>query len=70
VNDILWHEVADFYGHGSQERIYVTRRDDPGNTTVIFGDGKTGARLPTGQENVTAKYRKGIGLADWSRPTN
>jgi hypothetical protein len=62
VNDILWHEVADFYGHGPQERIYVTRRDDAGNTTVIFGDGKTGARLPTGQENVKAKYRKGIGL--------
>ena len=62
VNDVLWHEVADFYGHQSQERIYVTRRDDAGNTTVIFGNGKTGARLPTGQENVKAKYRKGIGL--------
>ncbi|HXT63372.1 MAG TPA: putative baseplate assembly protein [Pyrinomonadaceae bacterium] len=62
VNDVLWHEVPDFYGHEPQERIYVTRRDDQGNTTVIFGDGKTGARLPTGQENVTAKYRKGIGL--------
>ena len=29
---------------------------------MIFGDGKTGARLSTGQENVNAKYRKGIGL--------
>jgi predicted phage baseplate assembly protein len=29
---------------------------------VQFGDGNTGARLPTGQANVRAKYRKGIGL--------
>jgi len=63
VNDILWREVPDFFGHEPEERIYVTRLDDEGKTTVIFGDGKTGARLPTGQENVKAKYRKGIGLA-------
>lgn len=62
VNDILWHEVPDFFGHEPEERIYVTRLDDEGKTTVIFGDGQTGARLPTGQENVKAKYRKGIGL--------
>jgi predicted phage baseplate assembly protein len=63
VNDLRWHEVPSFYGHGPEERIYVTRTNDGGKTTVIFGDGKTGARLPTGQENVRAKYRKGIGLA-------
>jgi hypothetical protein len=62
VNDLLWHEVPNFYGHGPDERIYVTRLDDEGKTTVIFGDGKTGARLPSGQENVKAVYRKGIGL--------
>jgi predicted phage baseplate assembly protein len=28
---------------------------------VVFGDGRTGARLPTGAENVRATYRKGIG---------
>ncbi|HYJ87075.1 MAG TPA: putative baseplate assembly protein [Pyrinomonadaceae bacterium] len=62
VNDILWREVPDFYGHEPEERIYVTRLGDDGKTTVIFGDGETGARLPTGQENIKAKYRKGIGL--------
>jgi hypothetical protein len=61
VNDLLWSEVPSFYGHASNERIYVTRLDDDGNTTVIFGDGRTGARLPTGENNVTAKYRRGIG---------
>ena len=63
VNDVLWHEVPDFVGHEPEARIYVTRLDDEGKTTVIFGDGQTGARLPTGQENIKAKYRKGIGLA-------
>ena len=62
VNDILWTEVPDFFGHGPEERIYVTQLDDNGNTTVIFGNGVTGARLPTGLENIKAKYRKGIGL--------
>ena len=62
VNDVLWREVSSFYDHGPEERIYVTRIDDQGKTTVIFGDGTTGARLPTGQENVKAKYRKDIGL--------
>jgi hypothetical protein len=61
VNDILWHEVPTLYGRGSDERVFVTRRDDDGGTLVQFGDGKTGARLPTGQDNVRATYRKGIG---------
>jgi hypothetical protein len=60
--EVLWTEVPDFFGHGPEERIYTTQLDDNGNTTVIFGDGVTGARLPTGLENVKAKYRKGIGL--------
>lgn len=63
VNDILWHEVPDFFGHGPDERIYTTLLDDNGKTTVIFGDGKTGARPSTGQENVKAKYRKGTGVS-------
>lgn len=62
VNDVLWTEVESFYGRGPDERIYVTRTDTEGKTVVTFGDGRTGARLPTGQENVSAKYRKGIGL--------
>ncbi|NMG08784.1 putative baseplate assembly protein [Brasilonema sp. UFV-L1] len=63
VNDILWHEVPTLYGKGDKERIFITRTDDDGKTTIQFGDGKTGARLPTGQENIKATYRQGIGLA-------
>jgi predicted phage baseplate assembly protein len=45
------------------ERVYTTRIDDDGSTVVQFGDGVHGARLPTGQENVRATYRKGVGTA-------
>lgn len=61
VNEVLWHEVSTLYEHGPTERIYTTRTDDEAVTTVMFGDGTTGARLPTGVENVRATYRKGIG---------
>jgi hypothetical protein len=63
VNGLLWHEAPSFYGRGPGERIYVTQRDDDGNTIVKFGDGIHGARLPTGQENVRAVYRVGVGTA-------
>jgi len=68
VNDIKWHEVPYLYEHGADERVYVTRRRDDGTTVIEFGDGVTGARLPTGQENVTATYRKGIGLVGRMKP--
>ena len=63
VNDVLWKEVPFLFGHGPTDRIYVTQRDDEGRTTIRFGDGLTGARLPTGQNNVRAEYRNGTGLS-------
>ena len=39
----------------------MVRIDDEAKATVILGDGKHGARLPTGEENVKATYRFGIG---------
>lgn len=61
VNDVEWEEVAELFGHGPEERVYTIRMDDDGNSYVVFGDGETGARLPTGENNVTAVYRRGIG---------
>ncbi len=62
VNDLAWHEVPSFFGRGPTDRVYITRRSDDGVTTVQFGNGETGARPPTGAENVQATYRKGIGV--------
>jgi predicted phage baseplate assembly protein len=61
VNGVEWHEVDSFYGRGPDERVFVTRLDDQGLTQVTFGDGLTGARLPTGKENLVASYRVGLG---------
>ena len=62
VNDLQWREVPSFYEQKATGRVFVTRQDDDGRTEVLFGDGVNGARLPTGQENVRAVYRKGTGL--------
>ena len=63
ANDVLWHEAPALFGLGARDRVYTTRADDDGKVTVLFGDGLTGARLPSGTENVRATYRKGIGKA-------
>lgn len=61
VNDILWHEVDSLPGLGPTDRDYITETNDADKTTVIFGNGQYGSRLPTGVENVKAVYRTGIG---------
>jgi predicted phage baseplate assembly protein len=62
VDDVLWSEVSSLYGHGPTDKIYTILTDAEGKTVVQFGDGITGARLPTGSENVRAIYRRGIGV--------
>ncbi len=61
VNELLWEQVDFLYGHGPDEHVYITRDDDEGRTRVVFGDGRTGSRVPTGQENVRVSYRVGMG---------
>lgn len=61
VNDILWSEVPSLLGRSASEKVYVSRTDDDGTVRFAFGDGRTGARIPTGSENVSASYRCGIG---------
>jgi predicted phage baseplate assembly protein len=61
VDGVLWTEVPSLFLAGPQDRVYVVRIDDESRTTVVFGDGVRGSRLPTGQENVRARYRSGIG---------
>ncbi|HEV2843756.1 MAG TPA: putative baseplate assembly protein, partial [Thermoanaerobaculia bacterium] len=63
INDILWHETDSLAGLKPTDRSYIVRIDDGGQTTVVFGNGERGARLPTGPENVRANYRSGIGKA-------
>ncbi|MER8157825.1 putative baseplate assembly protein [Streptomyces sp. NPDC094472] len=63
VDGLLWHRVDSLAGRGPHERVYVTGSTGDGRTTVTFGDGVRGARLPSGHENVRARYRFGTGKA-------
>ncbi|MGY4989697.1 putative baseplate assembly protein [Streptomyces nigrescens] len=63
VDGLLWHPVDSLAGRGPRERVYVRGTTGDGRTTVTFGDGVHGARLPSGHDNVRARYRFGTGRA-------
>jgi hypothetical protein len=63
VNNLQWHEVDNFLNSGPDDRVFTTVMNEDGTVTVQFGDGVNGARTPTGQVNIRAVYRVGIGLA-------
>jgi hypothetical protein len=63
INGVAWAEAPTLYGLTERDQSFIVRLDDDGKTHITFGDGLSGARLPTGAENITATYRSGIGLA-------
>ena len=64
VNKVEWQEVPSFYNQAPTARVFVvTRSADQTVTTVTFGDGVNGARLPSGTGNIVAGYRYGSGAA-------
>ncbi|MGH8582725.1 MAG: hypothetical protein ACREWG_08015 [Gammaproteobacteria bacterium] len=68
VNGRLWTRVDTFFGHGPKEEIYIVREDAEGRSFVQFGDGESGARLPSGVKNVKAIYRTGSGARGPIKP--
>ncbi len=60
VDGVKWSEVDTLLDRANDERVYTTSVDDDNRMTVQFG-GEPGARLTTGRNNVTAKYRVGLG---------
>ncbi|MGH2688966.1 MAG: putative baseplate assembly protein [Actinomycetota bacterium] len=63
ANDLLWAEADTLYAKGPGERVYEVSIDDKAQATVKFGDSVEGARPPSGDHNLRARYRHGIGLA-------
>lgn len=63
VNDVLWQEVRTLYDVPGNEKVYAISMNNHGQVTIQFGDGINGARLPTGIDSVTARYRVGSGSA-------
>lgn len=63
VNGQAWTRMAYFYAQDPDAQVYVVREDEDGTSFVQFGDGATGARLPSGVDNVVAVYRTGSGAS-------
>ncbi|KAB7647942.1 putative baseplate assembly protein [Polymorphobacter fuscus] len=61
VDDILWRQVDQLFDSGPADRHYLLRPGADGQAIVQFGDGREGARPPSGSQNVRATYRTGIG---------
>jgi hypothetical protein len=63
VDGVLWDEAHGLYGEPADARVYTTRTEDDGTTTLQFGDGANGATPSTGAGNIAATYRVGAGVA-------
>lgn len=62
IDDVLWTRVDALLDAGPNDRVYQLETDASGYTQLILGDGRRGARAPSGIENVRARYRKNLGL--------
>ena len=61
IGDVEWTERPTLFGAGPTDRVYTVQTDEHEKLWVVFGDGIRGARLPSGQNNVRASYRQGVG---------
>lgn len=68
VGTRLWKRVDALFGSGAKDEVYIVREDAEGRSYVQFGDGRTGARLPSGVGNVVARYRTGVGARGAIKP--
>ena len=63
ANGATWTAVATLYDQPATAQVYSTLNLPGGTAQIQFGDGVEGATLPTGQGNIQAQYRIGIGSA-------
>ncbi|MCQ4211104.1 putative baseplate assembly protein [Streptomyces longispororuber] len=68
VDELSWHETDEVARAAPTEHAYQLRTDDTGTAAITFGDGRRGARLPTGTGNLAARYRIGLGRSGNLRP--
>jgi predicted phage baseplate assembly protein len=61
VDGRLWQRVDSLFACGPHDQVYVVRESAEGKSFVQFGDGKTGAQLPSGRGNVVVRQRSGSG---------
>jgi hypothetical protein len=61
ANGVAWTEAPSLYGEDPSDQVFATLNQSDGTADVLFGDGVEGALLPTGQNNILANYRVGLG---------
>jgi hypothetical protein len=61
VDDLIWGQKDDFLDSGPMDRHFIVETGYDGQSLVVCGDGVSGARVPTGRDNVQAKFRIGLG---------
>ncbi|WLB91319.1 hypothetical protein QIH91_13405 [Bradyrhizobium japonicum USDA 135] len=57
VGGLLWRELPSFFGTKPGDQVYIVRHNDDHEAIVTFD------RLPSGVNNVVARYRYGAGAA-------
>lgn len=63
IGGLEWTRVDTFFGKQAEQQIYTATLEPDGGTRIRFGDGKRGARVPSGVGNIRADYRYGAGAA-------
>jgi hypothetical protein len=57
VDGTLWKRVENLSDFGPNDQVYVVGKDSAGRSSIRFGDGEHGARLPSRNSKVVATYR-------------
>jgi hypothetical protein len=63
ANGVAWKAVPTLYNQAPNAQVFTTLNLPGGGAQVQFGDSVEGSTLPTGQSNIQASYRTGIGAA-------
>jgi len=56
ANGELWRRVSSLNDSVSNDKHYVVRMEGDGTAVIVFGDGKHGARPPTGKNNIKVAF--------------
>ena len=63
VDGRTWQQVSTLNDSEPEAHHYLVRMKEDGKLTILFGDGRRGRRLPTGNNNVRIRFRQGTGLS-------
>ncbi|MCF6324884.1 MAG: hypothetical protein L3J89_11280 [Gammaproteobacteria bacterium] len=62
VDQRRWMQVETLNDSEPEDPHYVVRMNEDGTLRIIFGDGRRGRRLSSGNNNVQIQYRTGVGV--------